>query len=79
MIYVCNKNTPREEDKMKKGHIYKINGQERFFQIVGFFGGDFVLAPMNQEEEQVLIYSREEMSDFIRSGYFSRTNPTNKK
>lgn len=64
---------------MKKGHIYKINGQERFFQMVGFFGGDFVLAPMNQEEEQVLIYSREEMSDFIRSGYFSRTNPTNKK
>ena len=64
---------------MKIGQIYKINGQERFFQIVGFFGGDFVLAPMNPEEEQVLIYSREEMSDFIRSGYFSRTNPTNKK
>ena len=64
---------------MKKGQIYKINGQERFFQIIGFFGGDFVLAPMNQEEEQVLIYSREEMNDFISSGYFSRLYPTNIK
>ena len=59
---------------MKKGDIYKIDGLERFFQMVGFFGNDFVLVPMNEEEEQVLIYCGEEMSDFIKSGYFTRIN-----
>lgn len=75
-MYV-RKNTLKEEKKMKKGDIYKINGQEKFFQIVGYFGGDLVLAPMSEEEDQVLVYSREEMSDFICSGYFNKLYPVN--
>lgn len=64
---------------MVKGDIYKVNGKERFFQMVGYFGGDLVFAPMSEDEDQVLIYSRDEVKDFISSGYFSKLHPVAKK
>lgn len=64
---------------MVKGDIYKVKGEEKFFQMVGYFGGDLVFAPMNKDEDQVLIYNRDEVKDFISSGYFSKLHLAKKK
>ncbi len=64
---------------MIKGDIFKIKNEERFFMFAGYFGDDLVLTPMSEDEDQVLIYSRSEMSDFISSGYFSKLHPVNRK
>ncbi|MFY9282862.1 MAG: hypothetical protein WAO56_01950 [Miniphocaeibacter sp.] len=64
---------------MIKGDIFKIRDKERFFMFVGYFGADLVLAPMNEDEDQVLIYSRSEMNDFISTKYFIKLHPANKK
>jgi hypothetical protein len=80
VIYVCNKkHTLKGERTMIKGDIFKIRDKERFFMFVGYFGADLVLAPMNEDEDQVLIYSRSEMNDFISTKYFIKLHPANKK
>ena len=61
-----------------KGDIFKIRDKE-IFMFVGYFGADLVLAPMNEDEDQVLIYSRSEMNDFISTKYFIKLHPANKK
>jgi hypothetical protein len=65
--------------KMKKGDIYKVKGKELFYQFVGYWGGDLVFAPMGEEENQVQIYSIEELKEFISLGYFSKLHPVTKK
>lgn len=64
---------------MKKDDIYKVKGKDLFYQLVGYFGNDLVLAPMNEDDDQVLVYSPSEMSDFISTGYFGKLHPVNKK
>lgn len=64
---------------MKKGDIFKFRNQESFYKIVGYFGRDLVLAPMNENENQVLVYTQSEMKDFISTGYFSKLHKVNTK
>ena len=57
---------------MKKGDIFKIRDQEGTYKIVGYYGSDLVLAPMAEDEDQVLVYCQSEVEDFISTGYFSK-------
>lgn len=66
-----------EETKvMKKGDIFKIKGSEKFYQIVGRWEKDIVLAPMDEADEQVLIYSASEFKELIGLGHFGKLHPT---
>ena len=64
---------------MKKGDIYKVKGKELFYQLVGYWGEDLVFAPVGEDENQVQIYSVEDVREFIGSGYFNKLHPVTKK
>lgn len=57
---------------MKKGDIFKINGKEKFMQLVGYWGEDLILAPMGEKEDQVMVCSPEDIREYIDSGFLSK-------
>lgn len=69
----------RGEKHMKKGEIFKTEGKDKFYQIAGRFGKDIVLAPMDEKDEQVLIYSASELEELIGIGEFGKLHPSNIK
>lgn len=60
---------------MKKGDIYKVKGKEKFYMLAGYWGSDLVLAPVGEEEDQVQVYGKEDMREFLDSGYLSKLHP----
>ena len=70
-----NKNT--EEINMKKGTVLIAKTSEKVYQIVGCWGKDIVLAPIHDDDDQVVIYTKTELEDFIESGNFRKLKPVN--
>lgn len=61
---------------MQKGDIFKTKASEKFYQIVGRWGNSLVLAPFDEDDEQVLIYSASELEELIALGHFGKLHPT---
>lgn len=64
---------------MQRGDIFKVKDKEKFYQIVGRWGKDIVLAPMDEHDEQVLIYTASELEELIGLGQFGKLHPTDTK
>ncbi len=57
---------------MKKGaYILSKDGKHAYY-IAGFWGKDIVLAPVNDDDDQVLIYTATEIETLISEGKFSK-------
>jgi nitrous oxide reductase len=48
------------------------NKRDRIYEIAGKWGSDYVLSPVNDEDDICLIYSLSEMEEFIQEGDFKR-------
>ncbi len=57
---------------MKKGAYILSKDGKSAYQIAGFWGKDVVLAPVNDDDDQVLIYTASELDTLISEGKFSR-------
>jgi len=55
--------------ELKKGTILRVLRDQTYI-IVGKWHGNFVLAPQNQNEEEVLMYTKAEIEDEIQTGWF---------
>lgn len=64
---------------MKKGNIYKVKGKEQFFKLAGYWGEDIVLAPIGKEEDQVMIYSREDLRECLECGFLRKLHQVDTK
>jgi hypothetical protein len=53
----------KERFESKRGKVYEIAGK---------WGSDYVLSPVNKDDDSCLVYSNGEMEEFIRSGDFKR-------
>jgi hypothetical protein len=53
----------KERFESKRGKVYEIAGK---------WGRDYVLSPVNKDDDSCLVYSNGEMEEFIRSGDFKR-------
>lgn len=60
---------------MKKGD-YLVNKSGRVYQIAGRWHRDLVLAPVEDDDEQVLIYTAAELDEVIGDGEFSKLYKT---
>ncbi len=54
--------------EISKGTMITVGKQS--YRIVGKWCGDYVLAPQDENELQVLIYTRTEIEDEIQAGRF---------
>ncbi len=61
---------------MKKGDFIISRSRENIYQIAGRWGKDFVLVPIDEADEHVLIYSALELEDLIERGSFGKLHPT---
>ena len=57
---------------MERFNCYKDTGSGRKYQIVGLKGTDIVLMPMDEDDDQVLVYTRSEMKELIGKGNFRK-------
>jgi len=48
------------------------NNRGKIYEIAGKWGRDYILSPVNDEDDICLIYSLGEMEDFISSRDFKR-------
>ncbi|MFA6308615.1 MAG: hypothetical protein WC677_02570 [Clostridia bacterium] len=55
---------------MKKSDFLITKDGKRIFQIVGRWGKDYVFADMDENSEEVLIYTPTEVAQFIEDGDF---------
>ena len=52
---------------MKKGDRFYATYSEQTYQIVGKWGGNWVLAPVDQDNNDCLIYMNEEIEEMVGS------------
>ena len=57
---------------MERFNCYKDAGSGRKYQIVGLKGTDIVLMPMDEDDDQVRIYTRSEMKELVGKGSFRK-------
>jgi len=57
---------------MKKGAYIITNGGKHVYQIIGRWGKEIVLAPVSDNDDQVLIYTASELDTLISEGKFNR-------
>ena len=55
---------------MKKGLILMLSGNYCLYKIVGRYGTNLVLLPLDEEKDQVLILEPDMLKEFIENGEF---------
>lgn len=60
---------------MKKGELL-IDNSGQIYQIVGRWNRDFVLAPVEENDEQVLVYTASELEALIGERKFGKLYKT---
>ena len=58
--------------KIKKGDKFKQRNTNNIFEVVGRWCGEIVLSPQKANDEVCLIYTTNEMVDFVEEGVFTR-------
>jgi hypothetical protein len=53
----------KERFESKSGKVYEISGR---------WGRDYVLSPVNKDDDNCLVYTESEMEEFIQEGDFKR-------
>jgi hypothetical protein len=48
------------------------NRSGKVYEIAGKWGRDFILAPIEEADDECLIYTLGEMVEFLETGYFKR-------
>lgn len=61
---------------MRKGDFFISRAKEQIYQIAGRWGKDVVLVPVDDSDEQVLIYTASELEELIGIGQFAKLHPT---
>lgn len=61
---------------MKKGDMFITKNKDKFYKFVGRAGIDVVLSPMEESDEQVLIYTPAEFEKLVAYGHFRKLYPT---
>jgi len=61
---------------MQKGDFFISRDKEKIYQIVGRWGKDVVLVPLDDADEQVLMYTASELEELISIGQFGKLHPT---
>jgi len=66
-------------NKMRGGQGMMIQKKDRFenrsgkvYEIAGKWDRDFILAPIEEADDECLIYTPGEMEEFLETGYFKR-------
>jgi len=49
-----------------------VNRSSKIYEIAGKWDQDFILAPIEEIDDQCLIYTPGEMEEFLETGYFKR-------
>lgn len=60
--------------QIKKGDRFKNIHSKEIYEVVGRWCGDVVLSPQKVDNEKCLIYTNNEMADFIDEGIFTSEN-----
>jgi len=68
-----NKCTGGSKMKYAKGLVITVLGKETYV-VVGKWSGGYVLAPQDEENTEVLIYTAEEIEDELAAGRFAIKN-----
>jgi len=58
--------------KIKKGDKFKNVYSNEIYIIAGRYCGDYVLMPQKANDEVCLIYTIDEMTDFVKENVFTR-------
>ena len=53
--------------KIQKGDRFLATYSKQTYQIVGKWGGNWVLAPVNKDNDDCLIYMAEEIEEMVNS------------
>ena len=48
------------------------NRSGKVYEIAGKWDRDFILAPLEESDDECLIYTLGEMKEFLKTGYFKR-------
>jgi hypothetical protein len=64
---------------MKKGEVYITKNGDKFYFIVGRWDGEIVLASLENESDEVLIYGPAEFEGLIAEGGFRKLHETGTK
>jgi len=54
--------------RLRKGNIFKLKHSGHSYMIVGKWCGDIVLSPIDADDEECLIYTINEINEFIEEG-----------
>ena len=57
---------------MDRGTRYKTKTSRKIYKVVGKWEGTIILAPEDENDDQVLLYEPSEMEDEIKNGYFTK-------
>ncbi len=57
---------------MQKGTYIIAKGEKHTYRVAGLWGNDIVLAPVNDDDDQVLIYNATELETLISERYFNK-------
>lgn len=64
---------------MKKGDFLITKNDKTTCKIIGKWGSDYILENVNEEDEDVIMYSETELETLIKEGTFRRFHPTGTK
>ncbi|OLS02573.1 hypothetical protein [Tissierella creatinophila] len=57
---------------MKKKDMFKASYNKKIYEFVGKWGCDIILSPVEAEDDQCLIYTANEIKEFLETGELER-------
>ena len=59
---------------MKKKDRFKTNYDNKIYEIAGRWHSDIILSPVEDQDDQCLIYTAKEIQEFLQTGELEKVN-----